>query len=253
MSKKVGLALGGGAARGLAHVGVVSALVEAGVQIDFVSGCSVGSIVGALYAAGFYVAELQYVASRFRWTQAAHLVWPRRGLVSFEKLESIMSVLLADAEFSDLELPFAAAATDMSTGEPVTLCSGKVAAAVHASCAVPGLVQPRMIDGRPLADGAMTNNIPVGVLRDMGADLVIGVDIFEPTFSHPLGALGMAITAAEILVARAGGGFEDADVMIRPMLAGRSYVRFAHDDLIQRGRDATMVALPRIKKALSGS
>jgi NTE family protein len=140
--KRVGLALGGGSARGLGHVGVLDILEREGVPIDCIAGASAGSLVGAIYAAGIRGQRLAELARQMRWRNTARPTWPRTGLVSFAPLESYLVNLIGDRTFADLDIPFAAVATDLATGEQVVLREGRVASAVRASCSVPGIVAP---------------------------------------------------------------------------------------------------------------
>lgn len=250
--KFVGLALGGGVLRGMAHVGVLSALAEAEIPIDYVAGTSVGAIMGAFFCAGVTTAEMEYIASKMGWRDIARPMWPRRGFVSFAPLEEMVRTLLGDIEFKDLEIPFATVATDLETGKPVVLREGSLAPAVRASSSVPGFVTPHRIGPYLLGDGALSNNLPTSVVREMGADLVIGVDIFHPSFVRGWGPLGLGMTALEILINRAGGGVENADILIQPALAGISYLLFSEREKLMRlGREAADAALPVIQAALA--
>lgn len=249
--KRVGLALGGGGARGMAHVGVLRVLEMEGIPIDCVAGTSAGSLVGAVYAAGLRGDRLMEMALTLRWHHIASLVWPRRGLVSFAKLERYMAEQIGDPAFADLEIPYAAVAADLATGEQVVLRKGRVAPAVRASCSVPGVVTPVEVDGRLLGDGGVTNNLPVSTVRDMGAERVIGVDVCSPPYPRPGGALGVGFMVAEMLVRRAGGGLDAADCLVSPDLSGFSYVRFERrQELIALGKQAAEEALPRIRALL---
>jgi NTE family protein len=236
---RIGLALGGGAVRGLAHIGVLEAIERHNLPVDVVTGTSVGSLVGALYCAGFRCARLRELASELAWPRIARLVWPRRGLITFQPLERYLIRLLGDIHFSDLEIPLAVVATDMESGEPVVLSEGPLAPAVRASCSVPGLVEPRKLNGRLLADGALVNSVPVSLARDLGADYVIGVDIFQPGFNRRGGPVAYGLEAIEILVQRSGNGSDTADCLIRPELSGFTYWRFAsREKLIEAGARA---------------
>lgn len=248
--QRIGLALGGGVARGLAHIGVLSVLERAGVPIDCVAGTSAGSIMGAAYCAGLGLERIREEAARLRWHHIASLVWPSRGLFSFDKLERWAVNKLGDITFADLKIPFAAVATDMRTGEPVVLCKGRVAPAVRASCSFPGLVTPIELEGRLLCDGFVSDILPVSAVRAMGADYVIGVDILAPAIRPYLGALGYGIVGIEIMAQRAGQGCEQADCLISPDLAGVSYLRLDHKKLIALGERAAEEKLSIIQAAL---
>lgn len=249
--KRVGLSLGGGAVRGWAHLGVLSELVQAGISIDYVAGTSAGSLVGAIYCTGISYDQIMEEAAGIRWWHFVRPVWPTRGFVSFDRLEKWLISKFGDISFADLKIPFAAVATDLKTGKSVPLQSGRLAPAICASCAVPGLVTPIVIDGQLLGDGAVSDTVPVGVLRDMGAEIVIAVDIFKPSMRPRLGALGMGLNALEILIQNAGGGIESADCLITPDLAGDTYVRFSRkQNLLLLGQQAAREKLPEIIKVI---
>jgi NTE family protein len=250
--KKIGLALGGGVARGIAHLGVLSALEEAGLPIDCVVGTSAGSVIGAVYCAGYGLEKAIHIASRMSWWNIAAPVWPAEGFFSFARMERFLTRELGDLSFSDLHTPYAAVAADIDTGEEVILCEGRLALAVRASCSVPGLVAPVKINGRRLVDGSIANTLPVSVARRMGAETVIGVDIFSPAIRRFWGAPGLGLAALEILVQNAGNGCRQADILICPSLSGKSYLRFSRwRELFELGRQAAREKLPEILTMLS--
>ncbi len=249
--KTVGIALGGGVVRGFAHLGVLSALIEAGIPIDFIAGTSAGSVVGASFCAGKSISEIKDFSESLHWWSIGSLVWPRRGFISFMKLERRLADWLGDPTFADLKLPFAAVAADMENGEPVVLHQGRVAPAVRASSSVPGLIVPAVIDGRMLGDGSLVDTVPANVVRKMGAEYVIGVDIFSSAIHPRLGPFGMGYTAVEILIQRAGGGIESADCLIRPNLGGKTYINFSTRlEFFELGREAALAKLDQIRESV---
>lgn len=248
---KVGLALGGGVVRGMAHIGVLSVLEEAGIPIDYVAGTSAGSLVGAIYCAGYSTTQIKENAMRLRWWHLLRPVWPRQGFFSFDLMERWLVRTLGDLTFSDLKIPFAAVATDLERAAPVWLRQGRLAPAVRASCSVPGIFTPVRLDGLVLGDGSLADTVPVDVLRLMGAQYVIGVDIFIASIRRGWGAFGMGVNALEILVERAGGGIDRADCLIAPALRGESYLRFSQRERIYRlGEQAAREKLPAILRDL---
>ena len=252
--KRVGLALGGGSVRGLAHLGVLTVLERERIPIDVVAGTSVGSLIGAAYCAGVGVSQLIELAEHFKWRSIASLTWPTRGLFSFAKLEQWLVALLGDLDFSDLAVPLAVVATDLDDGHPVILKSERLAPAVRASCTVPGLVRPVRMNGKRLVDGGISDNLPVSAVRAMGADYVIAVDMCRPTTRPHWGPLGVATHALEILVRHSGGGLMAADCLISPDLTGISYFRFTRrQELIARGATAAEETMPAIRAALTSS
>ena len=174
----LGIALGSGSARGWAHIGVLRALTEAGIALDFVAGCSMGAMVGAAFAAG-RIEQLEAWALSLDWRRVVGLadVGLRGGLIKGDRLLTLYQGQFVQCPFSELSVPFAAVATDIATGQEVWLRDGKVSDAVRASCTVPGLFRPVLRDGRYLIDGSVVNPIPVSLCRAMGAEVVIAVDL----------------------------------------------------------------------------
>ncbi|MHB1359542.1 MAG: patatin-like phospholipase RssA [Rhodocyclaceae bacterium] len=178
MKPKIGLALGSGSARGWAHIGVLRALQEAGITPDILCGCSIGALVGAAYA-NSDLDRLEHWATGLTWQDVVGLldVGFAGGLIKGEKLMAFFERNFVDKDFSALPLPFACVATDLANGQEIWLREGSVAAAVHASMAMPGLLAPVKRDGRLLVDGGLVNPVPVSLCRALGADIVIAVDL----------------------------------------------------------------------------
>ncbi len=252
--KRVGLALSGAVARGSAHIGVLRVLEREGIPIDVVAGTSAGALVGALYCAGVSTARMEELLAQMSWRTVTSLVFPRRGFVSFAKLERYLIAQIGDLKFSELAHPFAAVATDLEKGEPVVLCEGRVARAVHASSAVPGFIMPVEIGGHWLCDGGVTANTPVAAARALGADIVVGVDLFVHFVRQGWGPLAYGLAALETLIRRSGGGVESADCVITPELAGSLYLSFGtYAKLIAKGEAAAEQTLPKIRALLQAS
>jgi NTE family protein len=175
---KLGIALGSGSARGWAHIGVLLALAEHGVALDFIAGCSMGAMVGAACAAG-RLEQLQTWALSLDWKGVVGLLdlGLRGGLIKGDRLLNMFQGQFVECQFSELALPFAAVATELATGKEIWLREGKVSDAVRASCTVPGLFRPVWRDGRYVVDGSVVNPIPVSLCRAMGAEVVVAVDL----------------------------------------------------------------------------
>jgi NTE family protein len=185
---RIGLALGSGSARGLAHIGVLRAIEEAGVRIDAIAGTSMGAFVGAMYAAG-RLRELERGFSGLDWSGIAALldpVFPRSGLIDGQKIGEFLRQHIDVPRIESLRIPFQAIATDLSSGEEVVLGQGDLVQAVRASIAVPGVFNPVRTNGRVLVDGGLVNPVPVSAVRAMGAGLVIAVDLNHDIVSHRL-------------------------------------------------------------------
>jgi NTE family protein len=177
--QKIGLALGSGSARGLAHIGVIHALEEAGIKIDFVSGTSIGALIGSVYASN-KLDTFEKVSSDFDWKKIAYffdIVFPKSGLIDGNKVEDFVREYVHAKNIEDLILPFQAVATNINTGKEVLLDQGDVIEAVRASISVPGIFTPVRKNGQVLVDGGLVNPVPVSIARAMGADFVIAVDL----------------------------------------------------------------------------
>ena len=252
-NKKVGLALGAGSVRGFAHIGVLDVLLQAGIPIDYVAGSSVGSLIGAAYCSGMSIDEINVVSNEFRWRKIAGPAWSGDGLASFEKLEKFIDQIFDQPTFADLKIPLAVVATDIDADEAVVISDGRVAPAVRASCSVAGVISPVHWNGKRLSDGIFVNAVPVSVLKAMGADYVIGVDVLKPFIRPRGGWVGYLVNAIEIALRHAGGGTKSADCLIAPEIGGFSYLRASkRQQLIERGRQAAEVKLPEIRQALFG-
>lgn len=244
--RRLGLALSGGVARGHAHIGVIQALDAAGIHADFVSGVSAGALAAAAYASGLDVAGMEELSNNFTWPRIAAPILPlpgrmgsrRLGLVDFSKLETFLIRKLGDLTFDQLPKPLAIGATDIITGEPVVITSGRVVHAVRASASVPGLVAPTRWRGRLLCDGFASNNLLVQVLRDMGADVVVAVNIMPVGAQLPSNPFWAGSAALSALVMRAGDSLDRADFVIEPDLAETDYVLPKSADVLARGRAA---------------
>lgn len=251
---KLGLALGGGVARGMAHVGVLQALEQAGVAVHAVAGSSAGALVGALYAAGLDSATLERVALQMNWRGLVRLRLRREGLLDASGLEHFLASQVGDLDFSQLRIPFAAVACDLITGSEVVLQEGRVATAVRASSAYPGIFLPVRDGGRVLVDGGVVNNVPTSVVRSLGADRVIAVDVSRPKGlgRQPRNLLHMILDSVTVMSRpRVTQALEAADVVVQPDLSDFSAVELERGpEMIRLGREAMEAALPQVMELL---
>jgi NTE family protein len=178
--KKVGLALGGGYARGLAHIGVLEVLEREGIPIDLISGTSIGALIGALYAKEKDAALIKKQATQLDWigmTSLVDLILPKSGFIGGKRVTNLLRRFIGDVQFKDLEIPFACVATDIISGEEVVIDEGSVLEAIRASISIPVIFKVAKTNGRYLVDGGLVNQVPVSVAKKMGADFIIAVDI----------------------------------------------------------------------------
>jgi NTE family protein len=176
---RVGLALGSGSARGWAHIGVIRALAEAGIHVDYVAGTSIGALVGAVYASG-EIDTLEEVVLQLDWKQIVYffdVILPKSGLIDGKKVAIFIGNNVKKINIEDLSFPFCAVSTDLNTGDEVTIQDGDIIEAVRASISVPGIFTPVKKNGTILVDGGLVNPVPVSVAKEMGADFVIAVNL----------------------------------------------------------------------------
>jgi NTE family protein len=251
---RLGLALGGGAARGFAHIGVIQVLEEAGHRADLVVGTSAGSLVAALHAAGRSGAELGALAREMDESAITDWSFPGRGLIRGEALARYVREATGGRPIERLPLPLGIVATDLDSGEPILFQRGDAGTAVRASSAVPAVFQPVRVNGREYVDGGLVAPVPVRFARQMGAELVIAVDISTPPDGAPTGDAFRLLLQTFAIMGRSINRFElaGADIVIRPRLAGVGSSDFAaRQRAIQAGREAALAALPALRAKLA--
>lgn len=246
---KIGLALGAGAARGLAHLGVLRVLEKYKIPIDFIAGSSMGALIGCLYACGLDPDFMIKFANQLQAKSWVDLCMPRSGLISGKKVEVMLKTLTRDREFEDLRLPFAAVATDIERGEPVVLRSGKLAAAVRASISIPVIFKPVRLENRLLVDGAVVDRVPISVVKEMGADLVIAVDVNKfVTFQPVKNIFDVMFQTLDIMEKKIlSTNLLDADVLIRPKVGHIGLAHFYRvDELVEQGELAAEAVMSNL-------
>jgi len=251
---KVALALGGGAARGFAHIGVIKALEAQGIVPDMVVGTSAGSVVAALYASGMNGFDLQKVALEMKEDMLADWTLPNRGVVKGEALQIFINQNVKGQTIQNLPKPLGVVATDLQSGEMILFRRGDTGMAVRASSTVPGVFQPVEINGRDYVDGGLTSPVPAQSARSMGADFVIAVDISSVGRREKLtGTLDIMLQTFAIMghsISR--HELEDADVVIKPRTATMSSTDFEDRHLaILEGEKAAAAIMPTLKAKLA--
>jgi len=250
----LGLALSGGAARGIAHVGVLRALQENQIPINYVAGTSAGSLVGGAFASGMSIDEIEALGRGLRWRDIGRVTMSRLGVQSNDRLEQFVRDRLPVSRFEDLPTPFAAVATDLKTGAAVIMRdTGDVAFAIRASCAIPGWYVPVTdSDGRQLVDGGLVAVVPASVARSLGADLVIAVDVnFEgATFLGPSHSLIGVVLQSMLVVQKTASHYQIAssDFVIRPRVGHIRWDEMGRaEELIAAGYKAGLESIPAIR------
>ncbi len=247
---KVGLALGGGAARGFAHIGVIQVLEEAGIQVDLVVGTSAGSVVAALYASGSGGLALSKLADGMDESTLTDWAFPGRGLLRGEALAKYIRDNVGGKSIEQMRIPLGIVATDLDTGAPILFRRGDPGVAVRASSAVPAVFQPVRIGTREYVDGGLVSPVPVRFAREMGAEIVIAVDITATPDGNATGDAMRMLLQTFSIMGRSINHFElrDADVVLTPSLSGVSSADFAsRKRSIAAGREAATAALSALR------
>jgi NTE family protein len=253
---RLGLALGGGAARGFAHVGVIQVLEANGIHPDVITGTSAGSLVAALYASGKSAAELEQAAMTMDEATLTDWILPllSRGLLRGEALARYVRQAVDGKLIENMKLPLGILATDLGSGQGVLFRRGDTAQAVRASSAVPGVFNPVAISGREYVDGGLVAPVPVRQAREMGAEVVLAVDISADPRDLPSDGLLSLLPKTTAIMGQSINRLElaGADVVLRPALSGVGSTDFAsRQRSIEAGRAAMQAALPRLKAELS--
>jgi len=250
----IGLALGGGFARGFAHLGVLQVLEQNHIPISHIAGTSVGSILGAAYASGAPLSRIIATCRTLRFRDIARWRVSRLGLASNRRLGGLIERVFEARHFEDLRIPMAVVATDLANGEPVVFTHGNLVDAIRASCAFPGLFQPVEIGTRCLADGGLVAPVPTQAARELGAAHVVGVSVgmhdgYRGTPSNIFQVVSRAVSAAQKHQHEVWE--RHADLVLRPDVQSLAWDDFEHaEQAIEAGADAARRALPRIQKLL---
>jgi NTE family protein len=256
-SPKIGLALSGGAARGMAHVGVLRALAENNIPIDCIAGTSSGSIVAGAYAAGLPIDEIAEFGRKLRWRHIGRVTVSRLGIQSNERLEQYLRARLPITKFEDLPIPFAAVATDLKTNTAVVMTGqGDMPFAIRASCTIPGWYVPVIDDqGRQLVDGGLVAVVPSAVTRSLGADIVIAVDVntegatFINSSSSVIGVLLQSMMVVQKTASAHQLGM--ADVVISPKVGHFRWDKMGlADELMDAGYEVALESIARIRELI---
>src|SRR5882724_2470093 len=250
----IGIALGGGFARGIAHIGVLKVLEEEGIPIRMIAGTSVGALIGAAYCSGLTIAELEDVAHRVSLTTFARWTLSRCGFATTDRMVTFLTRTLKVKTFEELRIPLGVTATDFNTGEAVVFHSGSISDPVRASCAYPGMFLPVNIRGRWLVDGMLSHPVPSRPVREMGAERVLAVHLKgqwskDGAPRHLFDVIGQSFAIAQDKMSHLWRGA--ADVVVEPDVAGFAYDDFKRaGELIRSGEVAMRKALPEVRQWL---
>jgi NTE family protein len=257
VKQKIGLALGGGAFRGIAHIGVLKVFEENGIKPNRISGTSIGALIGALYAFGTPVRKMLEIARDITWLSISHFALSKMGLMTNEEIGEIIDKLLGkDRRMEEASIPLSIIATDIGTGAKVIFEEGSLTDAVIASTCIPGIFIPAEIEGRMLVDGFLVEDVPISPLKNRGMDMIIAVNLdVGRVYDKPDDIIDIIVSALDIAVTQYTRSMvETADIVIEPDVG--SYSRFDSkkvDKFYKQGYRAAQKALPKIKDLLKRS
>ncbi|KZO01568.1 patatin-like phospholipase family protein [Bacillus badius] len=246
---KIGVALGAGGARGFAHIGALKALKKADIPIDMIAGSSMGSFVASLYGTGHDMEQLHKLSTAFRRKYFLDFMIPKMGFIAGKKIKNFIRLFTHGKNIEDLNIPIAIVATDIKNAEKVVFKNGPVADAVRASIAIPGIFVPEKIDGRLLVDGGVIDRVPVSVVKEMGADIIIGVDVSSVKTNVEIQTIfDVIMQSIDILQMEIIANRQTAShVMIRPPVEMYSSKAFTCiDEIIIAGEEETERRIPEI-------
>ncbi|PLR79178.1 esterase [Bacillus sp. V3-13] len=247
---KIGVALGSGGARGFAHLGVLKVLKEEGIPVDLLAGSSMGAMVGCFFAAGLDIERLYKLSKAFKRKYYLDFTVPKMGFISGKRVKELIRIFTHGKNIEQLDIPVGVVATDLMAGEKVVFYSGPIADAVRASISIPGIFVPEKLNGRLLVDGGVIDRVPVSVVKEMGADLIIAVDVShvkintEITTIYDVIMQSLDIMQNELVINRQIA----SDVMIRPrveMYSSRAFTNI--EEIISIGEEETRKQLSKIR------
>jgi NTE family protein len=251
---KVALVLGGGAARGFAHIGVLKVLEMNNIKADMIFGTSAGSFIGSLYAYGFNAFQIQKMALEIERGDIIDITIPDNGFIKGDLLEEYINRMTRNTTLEKLRIPFYAIATDIQSGKEIVFAVGNTGKAVRASCSIPGIFMPVRIGDRVYVDGSVVSPVAVDAARARGATIIIAVDISSDLdTAAPSGAIDTILQSINIMASKISAGqLSRADIIIRPLVGHVGSADFSkRHEAILEGERAALLALPRIKEMLS--
>ena len=256
---KIGLALGSGGPKGLSHIGIIKVLEKNNIPIDFIAGVSIGSVVGGFYAYTKDIKKIEEIALSNNWRQTLPLFFDPslyQGFVSGRKIKIFIENIIGKRHFKDLKIPFSVIATDVKTGETVIINEGEVALAIRASSSIPLIFKPIKLGSSLLVDGGLSLPVPAGIVREMGADIVIAVnldaDYFSDTKDSSFGFYKVADSSIKILRYHlASSNIRDADIVINPKIGKVGWNKFIDSkSVILAGEEAMQLSILQLKELI---
>ncbi|WP_374717560.1 patatin-like phospholipase family protein [Neobacillus sp.] len=249
----IGLALGSGGARGFAHLGVIKVLTDAGIPIDLIAGSSMGALVASFYGAGIDLDHLYKLSMAFKRKYFLDFTVPKMGFIAGKKIKEFIRVFTHGKNIEDLSIPIGIVATDLLSGEKVVFRKGPVADAVRASISIPGIFVPEKYEGRMLVDGGVADRVPISVVKEMGADIVIAVDVSMVKRNAEISSIYDVIMQSLDIMQTEIKNYREmaANIMIRPPVEKYSSKAFTNiEEIIKLGEEETRKNLDKIKQEI---
>jgi NTE family protein len=246
---KIGLALGSGGARGFAHLGVIKVLLDHNIPIDYIAGSSMGALIGSFYGAGHSIDRLYNLAIAFKRKYYLDFTVPKMGFIAGNRIKELIRVFTQGKNIEELKIPLAIVATDLMKGERVVFRDGSITDAVRASISIPGILVPEKKDGRLLVDGGVIDRLPVSVAREMGADIVIAVDVNDGKKVEEIASIFDVIMQSIDLMQDELVKYvvNDSDITIKPKVGIFSARAFTNiEEIIKMGEEEALLLLPTI-------
>ena len=251
---KVGLALGSGGARGFAHIGIIKILKEENIPIDYIAGSSIGAIIACLYGAGLDINRLYTISKFFKRKYYLDYTVPKMGFIAGNKVKELIQLFTYGRKLEELDIPVCVVATDLLSGEKIVFSKGPIAPAVRASISIPGIFVPEKVNGRLLVDGGVVDRVPVTVLKEMGADIVIGVDVANTNghsdVNNIFDVIMRSIEIMQMELVQSRGDI--TDIMIKPPVEMFNSKAFTDlDKIISIGEEEAKKHIDSIKREYS--
>ncbi|MDD3839658.1 MAG: patatin-like phospholipase family protein [Clostridia bacterium] len=250
---KIGLALGAGAARGLSHIGVLQVFEENNIKVDCIAGSSIGALIGALYCSGVSAHMIEKIGMQLEQKKYMDFIVPRKGFIAGKKIVELIDILTQKAEFEDLKIPLSVMATDLNNSRSVVIREGSVSEAVRASIAIPGIFVPVEKGDSLLVDGGVADRVPVQAVRDMGADIVVAVDVgFAGAHKKATNILEVILQSIEVMELEiANTKIIESDYLIRPDVKNVNPANFNNvEECVKLGREASLEVVNELKARL---
>ena len=251
---KIGLALGSGLARGLAHIGVLKVFEEEGLKIDYIAGSSMGAVIAALYACGVKISLMERLAQRITRRDWMDFNFPRMGLIAGDRLEELIYLLSGRRRIEELPLPLAVVGADLLEGKLLVFREGSIARTVRASCSIPGVFNPVEVEGRLVVDGGVLERVPVKAVREMGADIAIGVDVSAITGKYGINHIFDVLLKTIDIMSREVHRFkiQEANLVITPDMQEIAPFHFhLAREAIEKGEEAARKSIPVLKQLMA--